>query len=186
MTDADAQPASTTERPRWSASEAARRCGVGRATIQRALDAGRLPGAVRTDKGWQIPLEALLAAGYTPDRPSAPDQPTPPQASPAREHHRAAPAPDLEHAQRVAELEALLATERARADLEHARRMAAEALAAERAERVADLRHALRMIESAPPEHPTEQPASTAPDPVTPDHSPIRRRSGLLGWVLGD
>ena len=85
-----------------------------------------------------------------------------------------------------AELEALLATERARADLEHARRMAAEALAAERAERVADLRHALRMIESAPPEHPTEQPASTAPDPVTPDHSPIRRRSGLLGWVLGD
>ena len=93
---------------------------------------------------------------------------------------------DLEHAQRVAELEALLATERARADLEHARRMAAEALAAERAERVADLRHALRMIESAPPEHPTEQPASTAPDPVTPDHSPIRRRSGLLGWVLGD
>lgn len=181
--DADAQPASTTERPRWSASEAARRCGVGRATIQRALDAGRLPGAVRTDKGWQIPLESLLAAGYTPDRPSAPDQPTP---APAREHHRAALTPDHEQAQRVAELEALLATERARADLEHARRMAAEALAAERAERVADLRHALRMIESAPPEQPTEQPASTAPDPVTPDHSPIRRRSGLLGWVLGD
>ena len=182
MTDADAQPASTTERPRWSASEAARRCGVGRATIQRALDAGRLPGAVRTDKGWQIPLEALLAAGYTPDRPTAPDQPTPKPARPARERHRAAAAPDLEQAQRVAELEALLAAERARADLEHARRVAAETLAAERAERVADLRHALRMIESAPTEHPTEP----VPTQVTADQSTDRRRSGLLGWVLGD
>lgn len=182
MTDADALPASITERPRWSASEAARRCGVGRATIQRALDAGRLPGAVRTDKGWQIPLEALLAAGYTPDRPSAPDQPAPAQARPARERHRAASAPDLEQAQRVAELETLLAAERARADLEHAHRVAAETLAAERAERVADLRHALRMIESAPPEHPTD-PATA---PVAADQSTARRRSGLLGWVIGD
>lgn len=53
--------------PRWSAIEAARKCNVGRATIQRAIYAKKLPNAVRTDKGWQIPLEDLLAAGFKPD-----------------------------------------------------------------------------------------------------------------------
>ena len=53
--------------PQWSAIEAARKCNVGRATIQRAIYAKKLPNAVRTDKGWQIPLEDLLAAGFKPD-----------------------------------------------------------------------------------------------------------------------
>ena len=52
--------------PQWSAIEAARRCNVGRATIQRAIYAKRLPNAVRTDKGWRIPLTDLLAAGFKP------------------------------------------------------------------------------------------------------------------------
>ncbi|WP_072691684.1 PhoU domain-containing protein [Rhodococcus marinonascens] len=154
-------------RPHWSASEAARRCGVGRATIQRALTAGRIPGAAETEKGWSIPLEGLLAAGFFPDRPTAPDQSPSTTPDTDREHDRAPATTNSEHARRIAELEQALDLEHARADLEHAHRIAAEQLAAERAERVADLRHALRMIEAAPqtPEPPEAAPPTTPPAP---------------------
>src|SRR5699024_4708066 len=143
-TDQPEQPAEPArERPRWSAAEAARRCGVGRATIQRALTAGRIPGAEQTDAGWSIPLEGLLAAGFHPSRPSPPEDTAPP----AREHDRAAAEPLPEHARRLADLEAELAEARAQTALERIRREAAEALAAERAERVTDLRQAMRMLE---------------------------------------
>lgn len=177
-------PTASSDRPRWSASEAARRCGVGRATIQRALDAGRLPGAVQTDKGWQIPLEDLLAAGFKPDRPTSTGAPTTPP--PARSTRAAAPSPD--QAQRVAELETLLAAERARADLEHAHRIAAEQLAAERAARVDDLRHALRMIEAGPASTEDATAATTTPPPPPNEAQPPPRprRTGVLGWILGD
>lgn len=166
-------------RPRWSASEAARRCGVGRATIQRALADDRIPGAIDTDKGWSIPIEGLLAAGFTPDRP-APASAQPARA--AREHARAPSGTDSEHAHRIAELEAELTAERARADLEHAHRIAAESLAIERAERVADLRLVLRQLTAAPADQPTPTPATP---PVAPAHPPPPRRSGLLGRILG-
>lgn len=181
MTD-DALPGTpdpSPERPRWSLTEAARRCGVGRATLQRRLAAGAIPGAVRGDKGWELPLEGLLAAGFVPDRPSAAGDPPASTTRPAREPARAPEPTGPEHAQRIAELEAALAAERARADLEAARRAAAEQVAAIQAERVADLRHALRMIEAARPEpSPPPEPASPAPVPA--------RRSGLLGRLLGE
>src|SRR5699024_5673040 len=104
-TDQPEQPAAPArERPRWSAAEAARRCGVGRATIQRALTAGRIPGAEQTDAGWSIPLEGLLAAGFTPDRYQPHDTEQPEQGTPAREHDRAADEPVPEQARRIAEL----------------------------------------------------------------------------------
>lgn len=181
-------PASVPERPRWSASEAARRCGVGRATIQRALTAGRIPGATETEKGWSIPLEGLLAAGFTPDRPTPPDQQPADPLSTAREHDRAPDPHAREQAHRLAELEKELERERARADVEQARRIAAEQLAAERAERVADLRHALRMLEAAPPA-PEPPPAaatpSPAPAPVSAPEPVQRLRTRLIGRVLG-
>lgn len=53
----------------FTASGAAKACGVGRSTVHRYLEQGRLPGAVRDDEGvWQIPLSALLSAGWTPGR----------------------------------------------------------------------------------------------------------------------
>lgn len=144
--------ASMSERPSWSASEAARRCRVGRATIQRALTAGRIPGAQRTYDGWSIPLDGLLAAGFTPDRPIPPNH--------AREHVRA---PDQAPPAHDAELSAL----RAELDLERTRRHAAEALATERAERVADLRLAMRQLTGPEP--------SPAPPPDRPAPPPSRR-----------
>ena len=182
-------PASMPGRPRWSASEAARRCGVGRSTIQRALVAGRIPDAVETEKGWSIPLDGLLAAGFTPDRPSPPDPtPTSPP-NPARGHARTPTNNDSEHARRIAELELSLERERARAELEHARRIAAEQLAAERAERIADLRHTLRMIEAPRAEQlqhgDPEQPPVAPPVPVTStEQAPTRHLFGLLGRLL--
>lgn len=50
-----------------SAAEPARRCEVGRATIHRAIEANRFPYAVKSENGWEIPLEDLKAAGFDPD-----------------------------------------------------------------------------------------------------------------------
>ena len=177
------------ERPRWSAAEAARRCGVGRATIQRALTAGRIPGAEQTDAGWSIPLEGLLAAGFNPSAPSPPEDTAPP----AREHDRSATEPVPEQAHRIAELEQQLAEARRLADLERVRREAAETLAAERAERVVDLRQALRMLEAAPADRPAPEPQpepmpAPAPEPVqqpAPAAPTPAPRRGLLGWLRG-
>ena len=55
-----------------SAAAAARLTGVGRATIIRRLQAGRIPGASQDDQGhWRIPLDGLRAAGLDPDHPPA-------------------------------------------------------------------------------------------------------------------
>lgn len=182
----------TRERPRWSAAEAARRCGVGRATIQRALTAGRIPGAEQTDAGWSIPIEGLLAAGFNPSAPSPPEDAAPP----AREHDRAAAEPVTEQARRIAELERELAEARRLADLERVRREAAETLAAERAERVVDLRQALRMLEAAPADRPQPEPPQPQPAPMpAPAPEPVQQpaptaptpapRRGLFGWLRG-
>lgn len=173
----DRMPAEQPERPRWSAAEAARRCGVGRASIQRALTDGRIPGAEKTDKGWSIPLDGLLAAGFTPDRPSPPDRVLAKPDRAAREHDRALEAEPTGHAHRIAELEAALTVERARADLEHAHRLAAEALATERAERVADLRLVLRQLGAAP------EPAFKAPASEPEIPQPPSLRSRLLNRI---
>ncbi|GGC64200.1 hypothetical protein IEU95_11540 [Hoyosella rhizosphaerae] len=151
------EQATTGTRPRWSAAEAARRCGVGRATIQRALDGGRLPGAVKTEDGWQIPLEDLLAAGFKPDRPSPPeDQTTKSEANKPSESSDTTEVSKL--TARVQELETELLVTKTRAESEAARRTAAEVLAQERLERVSDLRSALRMLEAAKPQTPTDTP----------------------------
>lgn len=56
----------------FTASSAAKECGVGRSTVHRYLEQGRLSGAEQDEDGvWQIPLSALLSVGWTPGR-SAP------------------------------------------------------------------------------------------------------------------
>ncbi|PWI09104.1 hypothetical protein DIZ27_19285 [Streptomyces sp. NWU339] len=55
--------------------EAAAACGVSRTTIRRRREAGELPGAVLDDdRGWLIPLEDLLAAGFRLNAPFPPDE----------------------------------------------------------------------------------------------------------------
>ncbi|MFF9344891.1 helix-turn-helix transcriptional regulator [Streptomyces sp. NPDC014773] len=52
-------------RPLLSQREAAAACGVSRSTIRRRREAGGLPGCVQDDeRGWLIPVEALLAVGF--------------------------------------------------------------------------------------------------------------------------
>ncbi|MCW4354780.1 helix-turn-helix domain-containing protein [Hoyosella sp. YIM 151337] len=179
-------------RPRWSASEAARRCGVGRATIQRALDGGKLPGAVKTEDGWQIPLEDLLAAGFKPDRPAPPDEPAKDDNDDNKDP--AGNSPNVvKLTARVHELETELVVAKTRAESEAARRAAAEQLAQERLERVSDLRTALRMLETAKPAAAAQpQPAAggTAAAPMqtstvviaAPRHRRRERRRTFREW----
>lgn len=55
----------------FTAAGAAKACKVGRSTVHRYLEQGRLPGAERDADGvWQIPLSALLSVGWTPGRPA--------------------------------------------------------------------------------------------------------------------
>lgn len=121
MTDHD-QDNEQAHGPLWSASQAAQRTGLSRATMTRRLQAGQIPGATRDSHGhWQITPEALQAAGLDPDagttaRASSPAQDT--------QAHR---------------LQVELATEQQR-------RAVAEALAAERADQVAYLQELLERL----------------------------------------
>lgn len=48
-----------------SAAEAARLAGVSARTMSRHLAAGKVPGAEREGGGWKVPVDGLVAAGYT-------------------------------------------------------------------------------------------------------------------------
>ncbi|MEU7378335.1 helix-turn-helix domain-containing protein [Streptomyces albidoflavus] len=78
-------PPPSSSRPLLTQVEAAAACGVSRSTIRRAREAGHLPGATRHPaRGWLIPVEDLLAAGYRLHAPAPPDTPgKPATASPA-------------------------------------------------------------------------------------------------------
>jgi predicted DNA-binding transcriptional regulator AlpA len=61
--------------PFLSMAEAVKACGVSRATLQRRLKAGSVPGAERTPAGgWRIPVAGLIAADLAP-RQTPPDAP---------------------------------------------------------------------------------------------------------------
>ncbi|MFJ7062722.1 hypothetical protein ACK8N7_36580 [Streptomyces griseobrunneus] len=67
-------------RPMLTQREAAA-CGVSRSTIRRRREARDLPGAVSDEtRGWLIPVDVLLAAGFRLNAPAGPD---PAAASPA-------------------------------------------------------------------------------------------------------
>jgi excisionase family DNA binding protein len=162
---ADTAPATTYARPRWSATEAAKRAGVSRSTIQRMIADGRLEAGKDDEGNWVIALENLLAAGLKVDRPTTPeDAQTPAQGAP-------------DPAQKVAELETELAQWKNRAQV-------AEAVAAERAERVADLRQALRMLEPTRENTPTEPAVPVAPVVQQVTHGSVssQPRSGRRTW----
>ncbi len=126
-------------RPWLSLSEAAQAASCARITIRRALDAGKFPQAKRGDGpkgpgsgGWLIPVDDLLAAGFTLGR-SGPE-PVQPAAQ--------VPAPDT--ASQIATLRGELAELRRRAEV-------AEAVAAERGRHLDDMRVALRALPAGQP-----------------------------------
>lgn len=57
----------------WTAAESARRCGVSRATIDRAIKAGKLAAEKDDEGSWRISPHALAEAGLNPGKPSPPE-----------------------------------------------------------------------------------------------------------------
>lgn len=126
-------------RPSWTLSEAAERTGASRSTIRRYRETGKFPHAYKgTDKQWRVPVEDLLASGLTLSGQAQVEQVSTLIGQPTEQ------ASEL-LSERVRELEALLAVERARA-------AGLERVAAAAEANAADLRMALRMIEAARPE----------------------------------
>ncbi|WP_371631840.1 helix-turn-helix domain-containing protein [Streptomyces sp. NBC_00341] len=128
-------------RPVLTQREAATACGVSRTTIRRRRGDGDLPGAVQDPKrGWMVPVEDLLAAGFRLDAPAGPDaSPSPPGDG---EHQDVT---ELEHAHALALAEERHGRELAEAQVEHLR-----AQLATQAEHIGDLRQALAALMPAP------------------------------------
>lgn len=114
-----------------SLAAAARECRVSRPTLQRAIKAGKLPGASQNSRGhWEIPIPDLLAAGFDIAKPAPPEQAV------QSVQHASMASDSEEHARlhaRISDLEAAL-------DRERSARAAAEALANERSARIEDLK----------------------------------------------
>jgi hypothetical protein len=152
---------STTPRPLLTQREAATACGVSRSTIRRRREAGELPGCVQDgERGWLIPVEALLAAGFRLNAPSPPED-TVRAGSPG-------PAAGPVAAGAVGEDVAALRAELERVRREHAEARHQAALAAAEAghlraqlaakeEHIEDLRTALRALAPAPERAAIEQ-----------------------------
>ncbi|MFH9959675.1 helix-turn-helix transcriptional regulator [Streptomyces roseolus] len=161
-------------RPLLSQREAAAACGVSRSTIRRRREAGDLPGCVQDEeRGWLIPVEALLAAGFRLNAPApAEDASAPTKNTSAQDEAATAPAGGD-----VAELRAELERERERQallrEVDQARHEAALAAAeaqhlreqlAARDGHIEDLRSALRALSPAPERTALGEPVHQAVD----------------------
>ena len=153
-------------RPSWTIMEAAERCGVSKSTVRRYREADRFPNAWKDQAGaWKIPLEDLLAVGWSPIGPAL-STPTEPVQESANE--------------RIAELERAL-------ELERVKREAAERIATQTQANLADLRTALKMLEGSslsaherapepPVSTPAESPSLSTPEPTYEAPERPRRR----------
>lgn len=127
--------------PTLGLAEAAKACGVSVSTLRRKRPDLEANGAVQTEKGWRIPVTALIALGLmgrTSDAPhdAHPETPVMPTMTPPRDAL-------------TEELDAL----RSRlADAEQ-RAAVAEAVAAERERMIQSQAMALRMLGAGAPEH---------------------------------
>ncbi|MFB7983800.1 helix-turn-helix transcriptional regulator [Streptomyces vinaceus] len=71
-------------RPMLTQREAAAACGVSRTTIRRRREAGDLPNSVQdAERGWMVPVDDLLAAGFRLNAPAPADPATGAEAGPA-------------------------------------------------------------------------------------------------------
>ncbi|WP_170198339.1 helix-turn-helix transcriptional regulator [Streptomyces chryseus] len=142
-------------RPMLTQREAAAACGVSRTTIRRRREAGDLPGAYEdARRGWMVPVDDLLAAGFRLNAPLPADAP-PSAPAPARG------VPVGDDGQDVAVLRAELARVHAEHTLALARAEHAQELAEAEAEHlrrelsargahIADLQRAVAALSPAP------------------------------------
>jgi hypothetical protein len=190
-----------TTRPMLTQREAATACGVSRTTIRRRREAGDLPNSVQDpQRGWLIPVDDLLAAGFRLNAPAPPDQEQRPVTAAGdvgqdQEHAQepvdvAALRAELERIRHTHELE--LANERHGRELAEAREEHLRSQLAARGEHIADLQRALAALMPAPER--TELLASTKPvvpgqghhpAPVTEDSEPAGEESPRRRWWGG-
>ncbi|MFJ8195207.1 helix-turn-helix domain-containing protein [Streptomyces sp. NPDC096094] len=171
----------STTRPLLTQREAATACGVSRSTIRRRREAGELPGSVLDDdRGWLIPVEDLLAAGFRLNAPAPPDEkavgdpePADTQQDTASDETAAALRTELERLRHEHAL--ALADERGARQLAEAEARHLQARLKERGDHIEDLQRALAALTPAPdraaiprPAHPSPAPAasSSVPEPV--------------------
>lgn len=171
-----------TNAPTMGLAEAAKACGVSVSTMRRRKDLLVAAGARITDKGWKIPIPALVSLGLMDSR-TAPED-----TAPAVDVEPTTVAPDdragSQAIAEVEELRRLLAAAEARAQV-------AEAIATER-ERIIEIQaQALRILEpgqSAAPKVPITSTAETSrdiPDFDTPIRASERPAAGRLRRLLG-
>ncbi|TRV71774.1 hypothetical protein FKN01_31325 [Streptomyces sp. 130] len=143
-------------RPMLTQREAAIACGVSRTTIRRRREAGELPGAVQDEqRGWLIPVEDLLAAGFRLHAPAGAEDVTADSPAAGTGDRRqeqpadvAALRAELEQ-QRLAHALELATAEHAQALAEAESRHLRDQLAAQAAH-IGDLRQALAALTPAP------------------------------------
>lgn len=158
--------------PMLSQAEAARVCKVSTATIRRARQAGKLPGAVQTADGWAIPIPELIAAGIMP-RATPPDTPTTPIAT-----RVASPLNDTGDTPRHTPTDTAVVDElRAKLAAAEQRAAVAEAVARERGLALEDARLALRALTGPAPD--TAHATPTTPPPRAPETPPTTKAETL-------
>lgn len=163
------------KRPMLSLREAASACGVSRTTIRRRREAGDLPNAVQDPRrGWVIPVEDLLAAGFRLNAPApAEDGAEAPVSAagrgvvPADGGGQGAAALRAELARIRAEHELALAHAEYGQKLAEAEAKHLRVQLAERGERIADLQRAVAALAPAP-ERGVLAPASPPASPAVP------------------
>lgn len=142
-------------------TQAAKACGVSVSTLRRRKDQLVAAGTKITDKGWQIPIPALVSLGYlsgtTPASDTPPEKPMTPLVEPPLEPPVETPSNEVE------ELRLKLVEAETRAQV-------AEAISAERERIIQVQAAALRMLERGTSDAPTKKPAEGVPD--TPSDTP--------------
>lgn len=147
-------------------TQAAKACGVSVSTLRRRKDQLVAAGTKITDKGWQIPIPALVSLGYlsgtTPVSDTPPEEPMTPLVDPPL----APPViPPVETpSNEVEKLRSKLVEAETRAQV-------AEAISAERERIIQVQAAALRMLERGTSDTPTKTPAEGVPD--TPSETPL-------------
>lgn len=157
-------------------TQAAKACGVSVSTLRRRKDQLVAAGTKITDKGWQIPIPALVSLGYLSGTTPASDTPPQKPMTPPVEHPLTSPVmPPVEIPSN--ELETL----RLKLVEAETRAQVAEAISAERERIIQVQATALRMLERGTSDTPTKKPAEGVPDtpsdtpldtPVTPPENP--------------
>ncbi|MDN3297248.1 hypothetical protein QWM81_25040 [Streptomyces ficellus] len=182
-----------TTRPMLTQRDAATACGVSRSTIRRRREDGAFPNAVQDPaRGWLIPVDDLLAAGFRLHAPAPPDEPgQPPATAPAALTAEGGHGQDAatlraelervrqEHALELAQ--AQYGKQLAQAEAEHLRQQLAA-----KGEHIADLQKALQALMPAPeraalPQSATPAVPAQAHHGPAQEQRPLRPRMGSAG-----